>query len=164
MEKALFSIGHGSRKAEELLELLQKFQIGFLADVRTYPVSRFHPQFNRDRLKQFLEAYGIRYVFMGDALGGRPKDPSCYDDGKVNYYKLKNTGYFKAGIARLQKAAENNIPLAVMCSERNPAVCHRALLIGEVLKHGAIEMYHINEKGELVQQSELFPENQASKS
>jgi uncharacterized protein (DUF488 family) len=96
MEKSpLYSIGHGSRKSKDFLALLKKFGIEYLIDVRSQPYSRFHPQFRQNELKHFLEQNGIRYVFMGDELGGRPKDPSCYDnEGKVDYEVMKTKRLF----------------------------------------------------------------------
>lgn len=73
MDHVLYTIGHGSRKAEDFIDLLHKYGVMYLIDVRTYPHSRFHPQFSRAALQSLLEAHGIRYVFMGDLLGGKPK-------------------------------------------------------------------------------------------
>ena len=89
MEKLpLYTIGYGNRKPNEFLTLLKNFGTEYLIDVRSQPYSKFNPQFNQHDLKFFLERNGIKYVFMGDSIGGRPKDTSCYDDeGKVDYEK-----------------------------------------------------------------------------
>ena len=55
-------------------------------DVRSYPASRYAPQFNRKSLASALEANGIGYAFMGAELGGRPKEAEFYDAaGRVLY-------------------------------------------------------------------------------
>src|ERR1700753_1180012 len=104
MEKnTIFTIGHGSRKAADFLEILKSYGIEYLIDVRSQPFSKFSPQYNQPELKSFLERNGITYVFMGESIGGRPADPSCYDsDGKVNYEKVKAMDFFKKGIERLK--------------------------------------------------------------
>lgn len=152
----IYTIGHGARKAEELLELLQRYGIEYLIDVRSQPYSRYHPQFSQKNLQQFLEDNNIRYVFMGDTLGGRPTDAGCYDEnGKINYNKVKTKDFFQEGIERLKTAYKKNLPVAIMCSERDPAQCHRYHLISNVLDAELIEVMHIDEKGQLKTQSEI---------
>lgn len=153
----VYTIGHGARKAGDFLELLKRYEIAYLVDVRSQPFSRYHPQFSQKNLQAFLEENNIRYVFMGDSLGGRPKDPTCYDeDGKINYNKVKTKDFFLKGIERLKTAYKKNLPVAIMCSERNPAHCHRYHLITNVLDAEMIEVVHIDEKGELKTQSEII--------
>jgi uncharacterized protein (DUF488 family) len=91
-KKPLYSIGHGNRKPEDFLTLLKDFGIEYLIDIRSQPYSKFNPQFNQNDLKFFLERNGIIYVFMGDTIGGRPTDTSCYDkEGKVDYYTKRSS-------------------------------------------------------------------------
>ena len=148
MKKPIFTIGHGSRKAEVFLSLLKDYGIYYLVDVRSVPFSRFHPQFSRNNLEQLLEKNGIRYVWMGDTLGGRPKDPTCYgEDGRIDYELVKKKDFFLTGIERLKTAYEKELDIAIMCSESKPQECHRTLLIGEVLSAEGITLKHIDETG-----------------
>lgn len=158
-KKPIYSIGHGARKAAELLALLQQYGIEYLVDVRSQPYSRFHPQFSKNNLQKFLEDNQIRYVFMGDFLGGRPTDPGCYrPDGRIDYELVKTKPFFKEGIERLKTAYAKDVALAIMCSERNPADCHRTKLIGDFLQHEEIPLMHITEKGLLKDQSTVMNE------
>lgn len=155
----LYTIGHGSRKPDEFLALLKKYSIQYLIDVRSQPFSKFNPQFNQNDLKFFLEYSGIRYVFMGDTLGGRPQDVSCYDnDGKVDYEIVKTKDFFLQGIERLKTAYNKDINVAVMCSESKPSECHRSKLIGRILSTENIVLKHIDEKGKLKDQSTVINE------
>jgi len=74
----IYTIGHGNRSIEEFVELLRRYEIQFLLDVRSQPYSRYVPQFSKDALEKYMKQHEIRYIFLGDALGGRPKDESCY--------------------------------------------------------------------------------------
>ena len=149
-KKPIYTIGHGARKAEDFLALLKRYGIEYLVDVRSQPFSRYHPQFSQNNLKSFLEENDIRYVFMGDTLGGRPKDPGSYDDdGKINYEKVKTKDFFKEGIKRLKTAYEKDLSVAIMCSERDPAMCHRYRLITPVLIGDGIDVTHIDQNGRL---------------
>jgi len=156
--KPIYTIGHGSRRSEELLELLKKYNIAYLIDVRSQPYSKFHPQFSKNNLQHFVEENNIRYVFMGDLLGGRPTNPDCYRNGKVDYDILKTKDFFRTGIERLKTAYEQDLSVAIMCSERNPAECHRTKLIGRVLTEENIPVRHITEKGTLKSQAEVMSE------
>ena len=116
-KKPLYTIGHGNRKPEDFLALLKDFGIEYLIDVRSQPYSKFNPQFNQNDLKFFLERNGIKYVFMGDTIGGRPTDTSCYDkEGKVDYEAVKMKEFFLNGINRLKTAYNKNINVVIMCS------------------------------------------------
>jgi len=155
----LYTIGHGSRTPSEFLELLNKFDIEYLIDVRSQPYSKFNPHFNQSDLKFFLERNGIKYVFMGDKIGGRPKDTSCYDsEGKVDYEVVKTKDFFLRGIERLKKAYDNDASVVIMCSESKPSECHRSKLIGRVLNTEDILLKHIDEKGKLKDQASVINE------
>lgn len=157
--KPLFTIGHGTRKADEFLGLLQQYNIKYLLDVRSRPYSRFNPQYNQKQLQKFLEDHNITYVFMGDTLGGRPDDKSVYNiEGKIDYRLLKEKDYFKTGIERVKTALQQELDVAVMCSERKPSECHRSRLIGEVLFKDGIVLNHIDDKGEIKDQPAVMKE------
>lgn len=158
-KKALYTIGHGNRKPEDFLTLLKNFEIEYLIDVRSQPYSKFNPQFNQNDLKFFLERNNIKYVFMGDTIGGRPKDTTCYDnEGKVDYEALKTKEFFLQGIDRLKIAYNKNINVVIMCSESKPCECHRTKLIGRALNTENIILKHIDENGKLKDQATVINE------
>ena len=158
-KKPLYTIGHGNRKSEDFLALLKEFGIEYLIDVRSQPYSKFNPQFNQNELKFFLERNGIKYVFMGDNIGGRPKDTSCYDsEGKVDYEAVKTKEFFINGIQRLKTAYNKDINVVIMCSESKPCECHRSKLIGRVLNTDNIVLKHIDENGKVKDQATVINE------
>jgi len=143
-ETTIFSIGHGNKKIEDFILELQSFEIEFLLDIRSKPFSKWNPQFNQNELRFKLEDYGIKYVFVGDTLGGLPEDRSCYDyDGKVIYDLIKEKDFFKEGLERLTTAFEKQIKIVIMCSESKPEECHRSKLIGQELLKKKISLKHI---------------------
>jgi uncharacterized protein (DUF488 family) len=152
----LFTIGYGARSVEELITALERNRIEYLIDVRTAPYSKFKPEFSKELLQHRIEAAGIRYVFMGDSLGGQPRDPDCFTDGKVDYEKVRRQPFFQKGIERLRKAFERQHPVALMCSEGRPEQCHRSKLIGEALTAAGIPVCHIDEDGALLSQTQVI--------
>ncbi len=139
----LFTLGHSNHSPETFLALLRKHGVDEIVDVRSSPTSRYNPQFSYDILNSTLEEAGIDYVFLGGELGGRPADRSCYDlDGRVRYDRLENTDLFDDGIRCLVRSADERC-VAVMCSEKEPLDCHRALLIAKVIEERDIAVEHI---------------------
>ncbi|MFT3825127.1 MAG: DUF488 domain-containing protein [Chitinophagaceae bacterium] len=158
-KKPIYTIGHGNRKITDFIKTLKDFDIHFLIDVRSQPYSKFNPQFNQSDLRHFLGLNGIKYVFMGDSIGGRPSDPTCYDkDGKVDYEQVKSKDFFQKGIQRLKTAYAKNIPIVIMCSESKPCECHRSKLIGRFLSTEQINLIHIDEKDRIKTQADVINE------
>ncbi|HMP79747.1 MAG TPA: DUF488 domain-containing protein [Pirellulaceae bacterium] len=149
----LYTIGHSNHELERFLELLHQHQIQILADVRSQPYSAYTPQFNRESLQSALVAAGLKYIFMGDQLGGRPHGDEFYDqEGHVLYYRVAHSPHFQAGIQRLLTGILE-YKVAIMCSEEDPAVCHRFLLVTRVMDQHQVEIRHIRGDGRLESES-----------
>jgi uncharacterized protein (DUF488 family) len=103
-----------------------------------------------------LKRHDIRYVYLGDALGGRPADPGCYVDGKVDYERVKGKAFYQAGIERVRIAWQRGMRFVLMCSEGKPEQCHRSKLIGESLAALGIPVAHIDENDVLCSQEEVI--------
>ena len=100
----MLTLGYGNRQLGDVLALLRAHEVRYLIDVRSVPYSRFNPVFSKDNLATAVEKAGIRYVFMGDTLGGRPNDQSCYDEaGHVDYLACRETPDFKDGFRAAAK-------------------------------------------------------------
>ncbi len=152
----LYTIGYGTRSIEDLAGLLARYGVEYLIDVRSQPYSRFKPEFSKDALQAHLKEGGIRYIYMGDALGGRPADKSLYVNDKVDYAKLRDRAIYQEGIKRLHAALDKELCVALMCSEEKPQECHRSKLIGETLSEQGVEVRHIDENGDLKTQQEAI--------
>lgn len=145
----IYTIGYGDRTVEAFIAVLQHYQIAYVVDVRTAPYSRFKPDFSQPQLIDALKNVGIRYLFLGDQLGGRPSDPSCYSNGRVDYERVAATDPYKQGIERILTAFKQQQCVVLMCSEGRPEQCHRSKLIGETLSELAIPLLHIDEADEV---------------
>jgi uncharacterized protein (DUF488 family) len=152
----IYSIGYSNRTLDAFCGLLDKFKVKYLVDVRSRPYSKYNPDFNKVVLENHFKTSKIRYVFMGDQIGGLPEDPTCFTDGKVDYDKCKLKELFVSGITRLIIAYGKGLRVAVMCSEGKPQDCHRSKLLGEMLRDRNIEMQHIDENGNLISQIEVI--------
>ena len=117
---AIFTIGYGNRTVTGLIAVLRQYEIRYLVDVRSQPYSRFKPEFSKEEFGRRLKENGIEYVFLGDKLGGRPRDESCYTNGKVDYEKCRMKPFYTEGIARLRTAWDKQLHIVLMCSEGKP--------------------------------------------
>jgi uncharacterized protein (DUF488 family) len=152
----LFTVGHSNQPQDLFIERIERLGIQVLVDVRSYPYSRFVPHFNREELCQRVTNAGIRYLFMGEELGGRPDEERFYDDeNRVLYYRLAESASFLHGIGRLEKGLQK-FRVAIMCSEEDPSICHRHLLVGRVLSERGVNVRHLRGDG-TIQGNEDLP-------
>jgi uncharacterized protein (DUF488 family) len=147
----LHTIGHSTRTLDELVEALRAHSISTLVDIRSFPMSRRLPHFNRESLEKALPEAGIRYVWMKE-LGGRRK--KIRDDSPNvalrspsfrNYADYMLTEEFRGGIDRLIELAGES-RTAYMCAERVYFQCHRMLVSDWLTAHGH-EVLHIDGTG-----------------
>ena len=145
----IFTIGHSNHPLDAFVDLLKRHGINAVADVRSQPFSRRLPHFNREELEPALRQRGIVYVFLGEQLGGRPGQPSLYDDaGRVDYERVRMQEFFQHGLERLENARQK-YTVALMCSEENPLACHRGLMIAPALAERGVASVHIRGDGSL---------------
>ena len=149
----LFTIGHSNHPVENLLLMLKQHAITSVCDVRSSPYSRYVPQFNRESIERYLENEDIRYVYMGEQLGGRSKDPEHYDHGQIQYDAIAASPAFMSGLVRLRDEIANET-VALMCTEKDPLNCHRSILVCRHLRQ-EFEVLHILGDGTLETNPEL---------
>ncbi len=154
----IFTIGQGRHSLATLSEQLRTAGVTYVVDVRSTPYSRHEPEFARQHLDLSFRGDTLRYVYLGNLLGGRPADPDCYSDGRVDYGKTRTKDFFKRGIERLTAAYERGLSICLLCSEGNPGQCHRSKLIGVALSEKGIEVVHLLPDGTKRTQAEVIAE------
>jgi uncharacterized protein (DUF488 family) len=141
IDVVIYTIGHSTRSIDELIAILSEAGVTRVADVRAFPMSRRHPQFNRDALSVTLPAAAIVYRHM-PALGGRRgarKGESRNGLWRVeafrNYADYAETPAFRAALDELEALARER-PTAFMCAEAVWWQCHRRLIADYLLARG----------------------------
>ena len=155
----LYTIGHSNRPIESFIAVLAEAAIMRLVDVRALPRSRRWPQYDGEALARSLAAHGIEYVWRGDALGGfrKPSPESPHVALRGSYRGFADhmmTTQFAAAIDLLIGDAARG-PLTIMCAERSPSDCHRAL-IADYLVARSVNVVHLIAPGERLS-AELNP-------
>ncbi len=160
-QRRALTIGHSNHDEAAFVGLLRQHHVEVVADVRSQPYTKYATHFNADQIKPCLTEAGIQYVFLGRELGGRPADPEFYDaEGHVRYDRVAASAAFLEGIERLEKGI-GKFRVALVCSEEDPAECHRNLLVGRVLRERGIQVSHIRGDGRLQTQADLDRESGA---
>ncbi|WP_284735687.1 DUF488 domain-containing protein [Dongia deserti] len=154
MSAMIYTIGHSNHSALRFIDLPRGAGIACVADVRSTPFSRRNPQFSQKALAASLKDAGIEYWFLGDALGARPKDPGCYEHGKVSYTRIAATPAFQEAINALIDESHAK-RTALMCAEKEPLDCHRTILVGRALAQRDTELGHILADGRIEPHAEL---------
>ena len=139
--RTIFTIGHSNRSIEEFIELLEENKIELLADVRSIPMSRHNPQFNKTALQASLHHYDIDYIQIA-ALGGRrgrsnknSHNTAWEHSSFRNYADYAETEPFREGLAALTELARKK-RTAYMCAEAVWWRCHRRIITDYLLSEG----------------------------
>lgn len=143
----LFTIGHSNHSIEAFIGLLAGQGVTVLGDVRSHPVSRYSPHFSRDALRASLAAAGIAYLYLGDAMGARPRDPACYQGEVARHELIAARPAFATAKAELARAGGEGATLCLMCAERDPLGCHRTALVTRRLRRDFPDIRHIHGDG-----------------
>ncbi len=142
-----WTLGHSAAEVDDLFRLMAVPGVDVLVDVRSIPYSQHAPQANREVLDAAARRHGVRYVFLGAELGGRPADESMLlPNGKPDYERMAAAEWFQRGLAELRRLAES-ARVCILCSEEDPARCHRGLLIAEALVRGGDHVQHLRHDG-----------------
>lgn len=157
----VYTIGHSTRPAAELGELLGCFGVSVLADTRSIPRSRHNPQFNPEELSPFLAARGIEYQHH-PLLGGRRRarrdspNTAWRNEAFRGYADYMQTASFQDGVAALETLASRRT-VAIMCAELLWWRCHRRLLSDRLTVDG-FDVRHIMTPGDEPVRHKLTPE------
>lgn len=140
----LKTIGHSNRSLSELIDLLKTSNVSYVVDIRSTPHSTRFPHFNRLQLEKSLRGTGIDYLYLGDLLGGQPGPDedghgTKWTQGHLDPHllsSLRRSQRWKQGIevlASLVKDRANDAQTGcLLCSEADPARCHRSLVALEL--------------------------------
>src|SRR4051794_10562931 len=149
MMPTLLTIGHSNHTVERLIALLRQHGVQVLVDVRSQPYSRFAHQFNRELLQSDVTKAGLRYLFMGEELGGRQLGKiTVLQERLAAYERLRDAPQFNLGIDRLVQEARTST-VALLCAEEDPTECHRRVWVARALRENGAEVAHIRGDGRL---------------
>lgn len=152
----LYTIGHSNVEMDFFLSLLKRYNVDCLLDVRSVPYSKFANQFNRYSLQRNVTNNNIRYIYMGNYLGARQDNRNFYDnDGILDFEKVRAGENFNIMLKNIEKRLNENHNIALMCAEKDPFNCHRAIMVARGFELDNVDVKHILHTEEILTQEEL---------
>lgn len=140
----VYTIGYSTYKFNSFLLLLQKYGIDCVVDVRSIPYSKAFPAYNKEALQASLQSNEIQYCDFSLEFGARQQSSEFYTkDMVMDFEKYIASEQFRSGVMRLQDILANSKNIALMCAERDPLDCHRAIMISRGLSQSQITVHHI---------------------
>lgn len=155
MIDTLFTIGYSGFKIVDFLSTLKMYNITLVVDVRSLPYSQYYSDYNKDKLSAILNGSGIYYRNYILEFGARQEDKHYYPNGYLDFEMFSKSKNFITGVDKLKKAMEHDYSFALMCSEKDPINCHRAILVSRAFHNAGYQVIHLLPDGKTTTQSEL---------
>lgn len=156
MQRKIYTIGYAGFQLSDFICALQENRINAVVDVRSFPYSKYYSDYNTDKLKQTLKNHQIVYRLYDKEFGARQNDRSLYNENhQMNFKLFAQSEQFQKGILRLQKGIDSGFTVALMCAEKDPMNCHRAILVGRELSKRGYDVYHIIANRQVMTEYEL---------
>lgn len=146
----VYTVGHGARPFATVAVHLLENGVNLIADVRSVPASRHAPDFTKSRLTALATQHGLGYRWLGDRLGGRPDDPALVRNGVPDWEAVARSAGFAAGMSEMDGLLGAGV-VAVLCSELDPANCHRTHLVAPALEARGLRVRHILADGSVAE-------------
>lgn len=152
----LFTVGYAADRWDGFVRRLAPFGITHLVDVRTNPWSRYQEDYRGEEFAARVRSHGMKYVFMGDSLGGKPTREEVLTDGQLDPLKLRADSFFQMGIQRVIEACSNEVNrVCLMCGCGKPEECHRGRIVCQVLHEQGVRVTHILPNGQTCTQADI---------
>lgn len=152
----LYTIGHSQHPFDFFIQLLKAYNVNYILDVRSTPYSKYAEAYNRNKVEKRLQRHEIRYWFMGNFFGARPSKRELYSkDGYLDFEKVMKSEQFQKGMDSVFKGLNLGNNIALMCTEKDPMDCHRAIMVARAFSLEGMDVKHILQDGQIQTQQEL---------
>lgn len=148
----IFTIGYSGFEREEFARELDLHGVRALIDVRSTPYSEHSPEYNKPALESFMASVGKYYRSYAREFGARQEDRAFYSpEGYLDFELFAKSEQFTCGVKRLCDAMAKGWTFALMCVEKHPIDCHRAILVSRAFHELGLEVVHLMPEGTLTQ-------------
>ncbi|WP_304341056.1 DUF488 family protein [Metaclostridioides mangenotii] len=140
----IYTIGHSNYPYDKLLEMIKKYNIDCIVDIRETPYSKYNVQYNKEDFHKNLKKSGYTYIYMGKEFGAKRIDPASYTlEGYADFEKVLKEDVFLNGIKRLRNGCEMGYRIVLLGAMQEPIRCHRSVLMGRILREEGFIVNHI---------------------
>lgn len=152
----VYTLGHSNYPFDKLIEILKKYNINCVVDIRSIPYSKYNTQYNKESFQANLKKLGYTYIYMADEFGAKRKTRESYNnEGYADFEKVIFEDDFKKGVQRLKIGCEKGYRIVLLAAMQDPIRCPRAILVGRQLVKEGFDVKHIMHEGNLKTQYDL---------
>ena len=145
MDNVIYTIGYSSYTSDVFLEQIKKYDVGCVVDVRSVPfASEFYQAYSRNMLEPFLHSNKVFYRNYASEFGARQENPIYYQKyGYLDFELFIKSDTFVSGVKKIVQGMTMGYRFCLMCAEKDPINCHRAIMVGRGLKAHGFNVKHI---------------------
>ena len=151
----IYTIGYSGFELENFISTLKHYSINGLIDVRSTPVSKFYTAYNQLELSASLKENAIAYRNYKNEFGARQTERKYYPNGYLDFRLFAKSERFQEGMNRLIAAMPMGYRFVLMCSEKDPISCHRAIMVAREFNNNDISVNHIMADGSVCTQKDI---------
>lgn len=152
----IYTLGHSNYPFNKFIEILKKYNINCVVDIRAIPYSKYNTQYNKEFFQTNLKKLGYTYIYMADEFGAKRKIRVSYNnEGYADFAKVILEDDFNKGIERLKIGCDKSYKIVLLGAMQEPIRCPRAILVGKELVKEGFDVKHIMHEGNLNTQKDL---------
>ncbi|MEW9078574.1 DUF488 family protein [Terrisporobacter glycolicus] len=152
----IYTLGHSNYPFNKFIEILKKYNINCVVDIRAIPYSKYNTQYNKEFFQTNLKRLGYTYIYMADEFGAKRKIRVSYNnEGYADFAKVILEDDFNKGIERLKIGCDKGYKIVLLGAMQEPIRCPRAILVGKELVKEGFDVKHIMHEGNLNTQKDL---------
>ena len=152
----IYAIGHSNYPFEKLIDMIRKYNINCVVDIRQTPYSKYNVQYNKEALSYNLKKEGFIYIYMGKEFGATRQSKESYTErGYADFEKAVKEDIFKEGVERLKKGCSMGYKIVLLGAMQEPIRCHRSIMVGRQLSKEGFDVKYIMHEGHIETQDDI---------
>lgn len=152
----IYTLGHSNYTIEKLIDMLKKYNINCVVDIRGTPYSKYNVQFDKEIIRYTLTKAGFIYIYMAKEFAAKRINKESYnEEGYSDFELVVNEKDFLDGIERLKSGCNKGYRIALLGAMQEPIRCHRSILVGRALIKYGFNVKHILDDSSIASQDDI---------
>lgn len=152
----IFAMGHSNYPYDKLIDMIKKYNVNCVVDIRETPYSKYNIQYNREVFNESLKKSGFIYIYMGNEFGAKRTNKDVYtEEGYADFEKVIKEDIFLKGIERLKNGCQMGYKIVLLGAMQEPIRCHRSILLGKTLNKEGFDVKYIMHERYLATQEDI---------
>ena len=152
----IYTLGHSNYTIEKLIDMLKKYNINCVVDIRGTPYSKYNVQFDKEIIRYTLTKAGFIYIYMAKEFAAKRINKESYnEEGYSDFELVVNEKDFLDGIERLKNGCNKGYRIALLGAMQEPIRCHRSILVGRALIKYGFNVKHILDDSSIASQDDI---------